>query len=294
MQDKPSTSVPVRVLRKQAFDSWLEHLDGKSRRWVQANGFTAESGSHCLVPGSEGQLEQVVCGIEEDPGIWAIAQMAQQLPAGRYHLADDCDSDTRRKLALGFHLACYEFDRYRGARSDWPTLSTGNADDDANNLITGQAVFQVRDLVNTPTEDLGPEQLGESLRAMAREFGGSFEMVEGEALLKQNFPAVHAVGRAAAQRPRLLTLEWGKSDDPLVVLVGKGVCFDSGGLDIKSAVGMRLMKKDMGGAAHVMGLARMIMEQRLPLMIKVVIPLWKMLLPATPTVQATSFLPAPV
>ena len=113
MQDKGSISVPVRVLRGQAFEPWLEQLDGKSRRWVKANGFTAATASHCLIPGSEGELEQIVCGVEKDPDTWSIAQLAQQLPPGNYHLLDDLDSDTRRKLALGFHLGCYGFGRYR-------------------------------------------------------------------------------------------------------------------------------------------------------------------------------------
>ena len=167
MQDKGSASVQIRVLRSRAFDSWLGQLDGASRRWVQANGFTAGQASHCLIPGSGGELEQVVCGIEDDPNTWSIAQLAKQLPQGSYHLLDDCDATTRRKLALGFYLASYQFGRYRKVKNNWPTLSTGNTDDDATNRITGRAVFQLRDLVNTPAEDLGPEQLGESLRALA-------------------------------------------------------------------------------------------------------------------------------
>ena len=272
MQDKGSASVPIRVLPSEDVDSWLAQLNGNSRRWVQANGFTAGKAGHCLIPGSEGELEQIVCAIEDDPNTWSIAQLARQLPPGNYHLTEDFDAQTRRKLALGFLLASYQFGRYRKAKNNWPTLSTGNKDDDATIRVTGRAAFLVRDLVNTPAQDLGPVQLGESLHSLADEFGGSFEKVVGAELLEQNFPAIHAVGRAAEQLPSLLKLHWGDDGDPLVILVGKGVCFDSGGLDIKSATGMRLMKKDMGGAAHAMGVARLIMEQRLPIQIKVLIP----------------------
>jgi len=272
MQDKGNTSVPIRVLHSRTFDAWLEQLDSQARCWVQANDFTGVTASHCLIPDSRGGLAQVICGVDEHPDTWSIAQLAKQLPQGKYHLTDIADAGLRRRLALGFQLATYSFGRYRKVKSNWPMLSTGNTDDDALNQSITRAVFQVRDLVNTPTEDLGPSELGASLRAMADEFGGRFEMIEGAGLLEQNLPAIHAVGRAAEQSPKLLQLDWGADGDPLVALVGKGVCFDSGGLDIKSAVGMRLMKKDMGGGAHVLALARLIMQAKLPVRLLVLIP----------------------
>ncbi len=139
-------------------------------------------------------------------------------------------------------------------------------------LETAQAVRLVRDLVNTPTEDLGPEELSDAVRAEAKRFGGKFDEWVGDELLKANFPAIHAVGRASTRPPRLIEVKWGKPGDPRLTIVGKGVCFDTGGLDIKGAEGMRLMKKDMGGAAHALALARLVMQRKLPVRLHLLIP----------------------
>jgi leucyl aminopeptidase len=176
------------------------------------------------------------------------------------------------RAAFSWDLGSYQFTRYRKAKSKPSDLQLDPSAEAAAGLEEAQAARLVRDLINTPAEDMGPEQLSDAVREQAELFGAEFDEWVGDDLIAQNFPAIHAVGRAAARPPRLLELRWGKSKHPKIALVGKGVCFDSGGLDIKSAEGMRLMKKDMGGAAHALALARLIMQRELPLQLQLVIP----------------------
>ena len=229
--------------------------------------FSAQIGEVLLVLNHEGRLEKVLLGVQENKYFSAIAQAALKLPKGVYALADDIsDYDI-----LAWGLAQYKFVRYKANRLDAKTLSLS-----AEKLTTVSAlcdaVFKVRDLINTPAEDMGPKDLGDVLKSLAQRFGGQFSSIVGDDLLSENFPAIHTVGRAGAQAPRLLRMTWGKAKDPLVCLVGKGVCFDSGGLDLKPASGMRIMKKDMGGAAQVIGLAQLIMQFVLPIRLEVLIP----------------------
>jgi leucyl aminopeptidase len=174
--------------------------------------------------------------------------------------------------ALAWGLGSYEFTRYKKAKRKPADLQLEPSAKVKAALDLRDAIFLVRDLVNTPTEDMGPEHLADIARAQAELFGGSFDEWVGDELLERNFPAIHAVGRASHRSPRLLEITWGNPKHPRIAVVGKGVCFDSGGLDIKSADGMRLMKKDMGGAAHELGLARLIMQQKLPVSLHVLIP----------------------
>ena len=229
--------------------------------------FSAQIGEVLLVLNQEGRLEKVFLGVQENKYFSAIAQAALKLPKGVYALADDVsDYDV-----LAWGLAQYKFVRYKANRLEAKMLSLG-----AKKLTTVSAlcdaVFKVRDLINTPAEDMGPKDLGDVLKSLAQRFGGQFSSIVGDDLLSENFPAIHTVGRAGAQAPRLLRMTWGKAKDPVVCLVGKGVCFDSGGLDLKPASGMRIMKKDMGGAAQVIGLAQLIMQFTLPIRLQVLIP----------------------
>ncbi|HVV94486.1 MAG TPA: leucyl aminopeptidase family protein [Hyphomicrobiales bacterium] len=245
-------------------------LPGGARRWIAATGFTAKAGRILQVPGDDGRLAGIVLGVGDDP--FAAALLATELPAGTYRFA--APPPDPRLATLGFLLGRYRFERYRKGEAKAVRLVVPDGIDGEDVSRVAGAVGFTRDLVNTPTSDMGPAELEAAARALAESHGAVCVTTVGEELLAQNFPMIHAVGRAAApaNAPRLIDLRWGPEDAPKVTLVGKGVCFDSGGLDIKPASAMLLMKKDMGGAANVLGLACMVMEARLPVRLRVLVP----------------------
>jgi leucyl aminopeptidase len=221
----------------------------------------------------DGSPAGVVLGLGEDANLWSAAGLPKALPAGQYRFAPEPEAEDAARFALGWALGAYRFTRYKedkdGDRAElvWPAAADRQGTERA-----ARATWLVRDLVNTPAADLGPAELAEAAASLATEHGASCETISGEHLLAQGYPAIHAVGRASARAPRLVDLTWGAEDHPKVSLVGKGVCFDSGGLDLKTAAGMRLMKKDMGGAATVLGLAHMVMAAGLPVRLRVLVP----------------------
>lgn len=278
--DPVDGSVPLVLLAGEAsLSAWLSNQPEAFRNWVAANGFSAKAGEICLIAGESGHPEKVLVGVEEaGVSLWSFAALRAALSVGRFHFESDLDPETANQAALGWAVAGYRFQRYNNTSEDdtvkrpgpflvWPST----CDREAVN-ITAQAIFLVRDLVNTPASDMGPSQLAKEAAALAQTYNADCRIILGEDLLKDNFPGIHAVGRASADAPRLIDLKWGKSGDPKVTLVGKGVCFDSGGLDLKPSSGMKLMKKDMGGAAHVLGLASMIMASGLPVRLRVLVP----------------------
>jgi leucyl aminopeptidase len=200
-----------------------------------------------------------------------LAGLAAVLPRGSYHLAAEPDPAEAVQLYLGWGLGTYRFKRYkRQAAIGAKLILPREISSEVQNLLEAQNL--VRDLINTPTEDMGPDELENIIGELAVEFGGTFRSISGKTLLDENFPAIHAVGRASHRLPRLVHMHWGEPENPRIALVGKGVCFDTGGLDIKSAAGMGKMKKDMGGAAHVIALARLIMQHSLPVQIDLWVP----------------------
>ena len=203
-------------------------------------------------------LQQVVVGVADAGNHFICGDLVTQLPVGDYRL--EGDEEQLKMAAFSWGLGAYRFDRYKKTeQQERPQLVLPSQElvDEGDKLV--QAVALVRDLVNTPAGDMMPEHLAEAVEALADEFGAEVTQIVGDELLRQNYPTIHAVGRASVHAPRLVDLRWGDEGHPRVTLVGKGVCFDSGGLDLKPSAGMRLMKKDMGGAAHVAGLARLIM-----------------------------------
>ena len=268
----PEPSIPVIALHASALPGWLDGQDARTRTWVEATGFTARPDSHCLLAGPDGQLQAVLLGVNERPGIWSAAALPLALPTGRYHLQTDWDSATLGAASLGWALGAYQFERYRKAERAGAELVLDTRCDADRIQAQLKGIRLTRDLINTPAQDMMPQHLSAAASTLAEQFGADFREVVGEDLLRENFPVIHAVGRASAHAPRLLELNWGDPAHPRVCLIGKGVCFDSGGLDLKPASGMRLMKKDMGGAAHVLGLASMIMQAGLPLRLRVLIP----------------------
>ena len=263
--------LPLFPVSAASFEQWLSSLPGLQQKWVKASGFKAKAGELCSMPDSNGELQGFAFGMAEDGWLYQLSPLVAKLPAGSYNLVSDWTTEQRFQASLGWGLACYQFDLYVKPKKETPTLEL------ADDIATGvgqmlEAQSLVRDLVNTPTEDLGPEQLADAMQVEAELFDARMSVIHGVDLLTRNFPAIHAVGRASDREPRLLKLEWGDSDQPLLALCGKGVCFDTGGLNLKQGTGMALMKKDMGGAAHVLALARLIMQANLPVHLLVLIP----------------------
>ena len=264
-------AIPLLPVLEAELDAWLENAPERHRRWIKSAGFKAKAGKWCGLPDEDGGLEAVVFGMVEDGWLYQLATLPRALPPGNYRLVSIWSEDQRIQASIGWGLAAYRFLRYRKDAGPGPVLCLEHDIADFVEYMYG-AQSLVRDLVNTPTEDMGPDDLADAVMAASDEFGARTEIVKGEDLLTENFPAVHAVGRAAERDPRFVSLTWGDKDDPVLALVGKGVCFDTGGLDIKPAAGMLLMKKDMGGAAHVLALARLVMQYKLPVRLLLLIP----------------------
>jgi len=247
-------------------------IDPIALDWARRAGYKAESGSLLLIPTAEGHLGGALYGLGTNPSEqpYITGRLARTLPAGDWHI--ETAPLTANRLALGFGLGSYRFDRYKSEKSPAATLMIPRDADGADIKRQLAGVFLARDLINTPTNDMGPNQLEAVFRGLAAHYKAEVSVISGDDLLTQNFPLVHTVGRASADAPRLLELRWGKKGHRKVTLVGKGVCFDTGGLDIKPAASMLLMKKDMGGAANVMGLALMIMDAKLKVDLRVIVP----------------------
>lgn len=267
-------TVAITAVNKTTFENWQGRADNVANAWAKASGFTAKAGEFMLRPAADGTLAEVLLGIDGDEvALWDLADLPGKLPAGRYKLGHKPTAKAATAAALGWALGCYRFTRYKSdstplkAELVWPM----GADKDLT-LAQAEGIALARDLINTPAGDLGPSHLAAAARKLAGQHKATCKVITGDDLLKKNYPAVHAVGRAAADAPRLIDITWGKSTAPKVTLVGKGVCFDSGGLDIKSSGGMLLMKKDMGGAAQALALAHMIMALNLPIRLRVLVP----------------------
>lgn len=265
-------ATPILATDEKRLPKLLEKLSPAQRRWVASSDFEGRPNTHCAVPGTKGEIDLVLAGVRDADDPWALASLPLKLAPGRYGLGKGAVALGEDTAAFGWALGSYQFTRYKKARRKPADLQLGASAKVAQALGLAEAVKLVRDLVNTPAEDMGPADLADIVREQAERFGAEFDEWVGEELLAQNFPAIHAVGRAAAREPRLLELNWGNAKHPRLAIVGKGVCFDTGGLDIKGAEGMRLMKKDMGGAAHAIALARLVMQRKLPYRLQLLVP----------------------
>jgi leucyl aminopeptidase len=272
-QPDPSC-IPVHAVDRASLEAALAHQPEPVRRWLASTGFTGAPDTHALVPDSRGGLLEVWAGVREGGHPYALAALPRALPPGRYRLGDapGAIGPDPYAAALSWELGSYAFDLYKAPKRASAELVLPPSEAASRALVEATTMCAVRDLVNTPAEHMGPAELAEAVRATARAHGATFRQIVGDKLLAAGFPAIHAVGRAAAREPRLIELKWGRPKDPLLVLVGKGVCFDTGGLDLKGADGMRLMKKDMGGAAHALGLATLVMALGLPVRLQLLIP----------------------
>ncbi|HWL31756.1 MAG TPA: leucyl aminopeptidase family protein [Xanthobacteraceae bacterium] len=271
---RSKSAQPIWFVTQATFPKVIDRLDKRARAFVKASGFEPRPGRHLVLPGAEGTggalfgLERTKDGCNAFlPGL-----LAGVLPAGTWRFAN-APHDTRL-AALAFALGAYRFTRYRKAGDKAVRLVVPDGVDGDDLSRIADAMTLARDLINTPTNDMGPADLEAAARGLAKQHGAKFRSIVGDDLRKQDFPLIHAVGRAAdpSRAPRLIELRWGRSGDPKVTLVGKGVCFDTGGLDLKPSSAMLLMKKDMGGAATVLALAHMIMDAGLKVALRVLIP----------------------
>jgi leucyl aminopeptidase len=269
--NKSRQVVSLIPLQGKEMDGWLRSASENHRRWAEASGFKARPGQICPLPGPDIGIQACIFGMQKEGWLHQLAALVEKLPESDYQLDCDWTRQQRLQASLGWGLATYRFDRYKEHKGPQPSL-TLDADIERDVQALCEAQSLVRDLVNTPTEHMGPQQLADAVVSEADRFDCEVSSIVGKNLLARNFPAIHVVGRAADRKPRLIQMTWGEESAPLLALVGKGVCFDTGGLDLKSASGMALMKKDMGGAAHVLALARLVMQYELPVRLMLLIP----------------------
>jgi len=270
----PSTAIPITCVTKSGWEATRAALPATAAQFAQANGFAAKPGQLLALPGADGAVTRVLFGIDEaddsgrDP--FRAGVLPDLLPPGVFAFADPLQEPHLATLA--FALGSYRFGRYRKAEAPRARLAPPSGVDVGGILRISEAAALARDLINTPANAMGPEELAAAAQTLADRFGATFSAIVGDELLTRNFPLIHAVGRASTRPPRLIDLTWGDPAHPKVTLVGKGVCFDTGGLDIKPSSSMLLMKKDMGGAANVLALAQMVMAAGLKLRLRVLIP----------------------
>lgn len=269
-----ASAIPITFVTKATWDAIRAGLPAQIRQFAVANGFAAKPGACLTLPAADGQIAQVLFGLEDATSksrdLFRPGALPGLLPPGVYRFAN-APHDTRL-AALAFVLGSYRFNRYRKAEVSGVRLVPPDGIDAADLTRMAEATGLARDLINTPSNDMGPEQLAQAAQDLAKRYGADFSCIVGDDLTRANFPLIHAVGMASMRAPRLIDFSWGDPAHPKVTLVGKGVCFDTGGLDLKPSSGMLIMKKDMGGAANVLALAQMVMDARLKLRLRVLIP----------------------
>jgi leucyl aminopeptidase len=278
MNPPGNSPIPLWLLYEDELDAWRAAQSQPVRQWVIGQGFKAERHRVVLLPDPSGTLAGAVAGLGKRQGelsLWHAAGLVERLPPHRYRLAQEFAASESSQLALGFLYGAYRFDRYRACKNELASL---DSPPNANMAFVGRAAESLRmarDWINTPAGDFGPAQLAAAARQLAERHEAAFKEWVGQDLLTANFPAIHAVGRASSEAPRLIELRWippGGEHYPRVTLIGKGVCFDSGGLDIKPSAGMALMKKDMGGAAVALALAHLLMSSKARMQLRVLVP----------------------
>jgi leucyl aminopeptidase len=269
---------PIWLVGEQGLSAWLELQTAAVRSWLKAQGFGGEKQKLVLVPTANGDgIAGAVLGLGtvadlSEPTLWTSAGLPDRLPPGKYRFAGSFSAVGATQLTLGWQYGSYRFSRYRKPAGELPALVSPAGADLEYVRLASEALAEARDLINTPANDLGPAELGEAVQRLALQHEAECRILVGDELLRQNYPLIYEVGKGSAREPRLIDMRWGKRGAPLVTLVGKGVCFDTGGLDIKPSSGMILMKKDMGGAALALALARMLMGADAPIQLRLLIP----------------------
>ena len=268
-----SAETPARLhlFRAGEWDDASGDLPAALRAQARAQGFKAGTGEMVILADSEGEIADVLFGLGDRPDALAAAALSAKLPAGDYEVARD-GGQPLANIAAGWADGAYRFDRYLKTKANPPRLVIGDGEDADALDREAEAISLLRDRINTPAQDMGPAGIETAIQTLAEEFSADLSVITGDDLLSENYPMVHAVGRAAAEAPRFMELSWGNDDHPELALVGKGVAFDTGGLNLKPGSGMKLMKKDMGGSAHVIALARLVMSSNLPVRLKLYVP----------------------
>lgn len=264
--------IPLTPVAKSQLESLIDLSRPAVANWIQQVGFEASEGEVCLISNEQGELSEVLIGVaEKGERRWAIAGLPSKLPVNQYKLHCNWSEAEHTQALIGWGLGSYKFDQFISNDKPQALLYLPS---ELKTIVMSfyDSLCTVRDLINLPANHMMPEHLSQELETLANEYHAEFSEIIGDELLKQNFPTIHAVGRASDHAPRLLSLKWGDSDNPKLTLVGKGICFDTGGLDIKGSNFMRQMKKDMGGAAHVLGLAKLVISLQLPVCLEVLIP----------------------
>jgi len=266
-----SSTTTLLAVDKDNLDAICALFGAEVRRWCAAHAFAGDPGRFVLIPGKDGAPAAVLVGCDKRDPLFCLASLPLRLPEGDYALDSRGLALDEAQAALGWALGAYQFDRYRKATRKPARLAIETSVANATRPLV-DAIYNVRNWVNTPTEHMGPEELATEVRKLADKHGATYREWVGEDLIASNFPTIHAVGRASHRAPRLAELTHGPADAPHLVLVGKGVCFDTGGLDIKPTDGMRWMKKDMGGAAHAIALADLVLDAKLPVRLTLLVP----------------------
>ncbi len=273
--DPARPAIPVIFATRTTWEAVSADLPTQGRQFARANGFNAKPGACLPLPSAGGEIAQVLFGLDDEKAKFRDpfrpGQLPALLPPGLYRFANIAPNEAHLST-LAFALGSYRFSRYRKSDPLEVMLVPPNEVDIADIARMAEAAALARDLINTPSNDMGPEELARAAQILADRFEAHFACVTGEDLVRQNFPLIHAVGQASSRAPRLIDFTWGDPSHPKVTLVGKGVCFDTGGLDLKPSGSMLLMKKDMGGAANVLALAQMVMDARLKVRLRVLIP----------------------
>lgn len=268
-QNEDAACILLEPVLQDNLQNWLFAQSEFIQSWVKSTGFAANPSQVCLIPSKQKGIERVIFGIDKNVSVESFGHLPTSLPPGIYRFVDSVEPILS---TLGWGMGAYVFTKYRQPNNnEKPQLFISHHQREQTETLL-DAIYWVRDLINTPTEDMGPEHLSNAFLQLAQEMGAQCNVIVGEDLLTENYPAIHCVGRAGQQHPRLIDLTWGEPGHPKITLVGKGVCFDSGGLDLKTSSGMLLMKKDMGGAAHVLGLAKLLMAHQCPIRLRVLVP----------------------
>ncbi|TAJ37144.1 MAG: leucyl aminopeptidase family protein [Reyranella sp.] len=271
--DRSSSSLPLQFVGASKWRAWLKAQSAARRGWIESLGLAGSPGDVAVLPGRDGKAAGAVLVIPNKPTLWDFGALSSKLPPGTWRIEGDPAPVSMTDVAVAIGLGAWKFERYKakkskpGARFVWPAGA-----DKARAVAIVEGITMARDLITTPSADMGPAELAAAAQDLAKKYKAKVKVIVGDDLLKQNYPMVHAVGRASTRAPRLIDITWGSERDPKVTLVGKGVCFDTGGLDLKPAAGMLMMKKDMGGAATVLAVASMVMASKLPVRLRVLVP----------------------
>lgn len=263
--------ITIQLVNNNSLNS--QKLTSFEKNQIKAHDFSAKSGQQINLVNAEGEICKVLFGFDVGDSIWNVGDITKKLPQGTYKFDTDLGGDDLFLLHLVWHLGLYKFDRYKTQVSQKLHLIDAEGIDSSKLQLIIRSINWVRDLVNTPAEDMGPAEMQLSIKQLAKTCGATVNVIAGDACLSEGYPLTHAVGRASDREPRVVELQWGKVGDKKITIVGKGVCFDTGGLDIKTAVGMRQMKKDMSGAAHALALGNLIMGMELPIDLRVIVPI---------------------